>query len=120
MFIERLWRSVKCEEACLGARDSVPDVKADLGRSFEFCDSTRPHSSFGRTTPEQFHDKLLPAPIAAYSTTRRFQISDLATLYRRTRPHLACASQSSAPLRFPSAARFIKALTGLYTTYRCQ
>ena len=65
VFIERLWRSVKYEEVYLRAYDSVSEARIGLGRYFEFYNSKRPHSSLGRMTPDQFYNKLLPAPAAA-------------------------------------------------------
>jgi len=53
VFVERLWRSVKCEEVYLRAYDTVADARASLGRSLGFYNSRRPHSSPDRKTPDQ-------------------------------------------------------------------
>ena len=55
VFVERLWRSVKCEEVYLRAYDSVSDARASLGRYLAFYNGRRPHSSLGARTPEQVY-----------------------------------------------------------------
>ena len=35
IFIERLWRSVKCEEVCLKSYASLPEARAELSAYFE-------------------------------------------------------------------------------------
>ena len=55
VFVERLWRSVKCEEAYLRAYGSVSDARASLGRYLAFYNGRRPHSSLGARTPEQVY-----------------------------------------------------------------
>jgi putative transposase len=37
VFVERLWRSVKYEEVCLRAYDSVSDARASIGRYLDFA-----------------------------------------------------------------------------------
>lgn len=53
VFVERLWRSVKCEEVYLHAYDTVADARASIGRYLGFYNSRRPHSSLVRKTPDQ-------------------------------------------------------------------
>ena len=65
VFVERLWRSVKCEEVYLRAYDSVGDARASLGRYLDFYNSRRPHSSLGARTPEQAYLDHLPQVLAA-------------------------------------------------------
>jgi putative transposase len=52
VFVERLWRSVKCEEVYLRAYDSVVEARASLGRYLAFYNSRRPHSSLDARTPD--------------------------------------------------------------------
>ena len=65
VFVERLWRSVKCEEVYLRACDSVSEARASLGRYLEFYNCRRPHSSLGARTPEQAYLDHLPSRVAA-------------------------------------------------------
>ncbi len=65
VFVERLWRSVKYEEVYLRAYESVSEARTGIGRYFEFYNAKRPHSSLGRTTPDEFYTKALPTPAAA-------------------------------------------------------
>jgi putative transposase len=63
VIVERLWRSVKYEEIYLHAYASVPEARASLGRYMAFYNSSRPHSSLDRQTPDQayFNRPLLAA-----------------------------------------------------------
>jgi putative transposase len=45
VFVERLWRSVKCEEVYLHAYDDIRTAKASLNRYFEFYNTERKHQS---------------------------------------------------------------------------
>ena len=65
VFIERIWRSVKYEEAYLRAYETVSEARIGIGRYFEFYNSGRPHSSLGRMTPDRLYTKALPAHTAA-------------------------------------------------------
>ena len=62
VFVERLWKSVKYEEAYLRAYESVPEARTGLGRYFEFYNAGRPHSSLGGMTPDQFFDRAPADP----------------------------------------------------------
>jgi putative transposase len=62
VFVERLWKSVKYEEVYLRAYDSVGEARASLGRYLHFYNSTRPHSSLGRKTPDEAY--FTPATMA--------------------------------------------------------
>ena len=57
VFVERLWRSVKCEEVYLRGYDSVSEARASIGR--------RPHSSLDGATPDQAYFTTLPLRLAA-------------------------------------------------------
>ena len=65
VFIERLWKSVKYEEACLRAYETVSDARTSIGRHFGFYNAQRPHSSLGGMTPDEFYNRALPVPAAA-------------------------------------------------------
>jgi putative transposase len=55
VFVERLWRSIKCEEVYLHAYDSVNDAKTGLARYINFYNTVRPHSSLDKKTPDEFY-----------------------------------------------------------------
>ena len=66
VFVERLWRSVKYEEAYLRAYDSVPEARMSIGRYLDFYNSRRPHSQHGGRTPDQvWFTGLPPVRVAA-------------------------------------------------------
>ena len=65
VFVERLWRSIKYEEVYLKAYDSVTHARESLGRYIRFYNSTRPHSSLDRRTPDEVYFKLQALPAAA-------------------------------------------------------
>jgi putative transposase len=50
VFVERLWCSVKYEEVCLRAYDSVSEARASIGRSLDFYNRPRPHASLDGMT----------------------------------------------------------------------
>jgi putative transposase len=52
IFVERLWRSVKYEEAYLKDYRFAPDAILGLGRYFEFYNRERLHQSLDYKTPE--------------------------------------------------------------------
>jgi len=51
IFVERLWRTVKYEEAYLNEYSCVRDAKDSLRRYFNFYNHDRPHQSLGNKTP---------------------------------------------------------------------
>jgi putative transposase len=53
VFVERLWRSVKYEEAYLKAYLSVSEARASIGRYLQFYNTLRPHSALDRQTPDE-------------------------------------------------------------------
>jgi putative transposase len=65
VFVERLWRSVKYEEVCLRAYDSVGEARASLGRYLDFYNRKRPHSSLAARTPDRAYFDYLPLLAAA-------------------------------------------------------
>ena len=52
VFVERLWRTVKCEEVYLKAYDTVSAAKASLGVFFDYYNRRRPHQSLDDKTPD--------------------------------------------------------------------
>jgi putative transposase len=65
VFVERLWRSVKYEEVCLRAYDSVIEARTSIGRYLDFYNHRRPHSSLDGTTPDQAYFNPPPIRMAA-------------------------------------------------------
>ncbi len=61
VFVERLWRSIKYEEAYLHAYDSVSQARAGITRYVAFYNTRRPHQSLDGRPPR--HD-LLQRPAA--------------------------------------------------------
>ena len=51
VFVERPWRSVKCEDVYIWCYETVPELRGDLGRYFGFFNEERPHQSLGDRTP---------------------------------------------------------------------
>jgi putative transposase len=45
VFVERLWRSVKYEEVCLRAYESVSEARASIGRYLDFYNPASQHPS---------------------------------------------------------------------------
>ena len=59
VFVERLWRTVKYEEAYLRAYDSVSEARTSIGRYLDFYNRRRPHASLDGITPDQaYFDQL--------------------------------------------------------------
>ena len=66
VFVERLWRTIKYEEAYLRAYASVAEARASIGRYLAFYNTRRPHSSLDGKTPDQaYFNPQLPVPVAA-------------------------------------------------------
>ena len=53
VFVERLWRTIKCEEVYLRAYESVSEARESLRRYLKFYNTRRPHSSLDERTPDQ-------------------------------------------------------------------
>jgi putative transposase len=60
VFVEPLWRSVKYEEVCLRAYETVSDVRTGLSRYFQFFNQRRPHSGLRVRTPDSVFFTALP------------------------------------------------------------
>ena len=65
VFVERLWKSVKYEEAYLHAYDSVRDAKSGLRKYLTKYNQHRPHSALNDKTPDEFYFENLPALLKA-------------------------------------------------------
>jgi putative transposase len=51
LFIERLWRTVKCEEVYLKAYQNGKDARIRIGDYFRFYNNARPHPALDYRTP---------------------------------------------------------------------
>jgi len=55
IFVERLWRSVKCEDVYLKGYAGVPELLLGLAGYFEFYNSERFHQSLDYLTPDEVY-----------------------------------------------------------------
>ena len=56
IFVERLWRTVKCEEVYLKAYANASEARRKRGAYFRYYNDQRPHQALGYRTPaEVFH-----------------------------------------------------------------
>lgn len=58
VFIERLWRSVKCEDIYIKSYQTIVALKNGLKEYFQFYNNERPHQSFGISTPSEVYSGL--------------------------------------------------------------
>jgi len=65
VFVERLWRSVKYEDVYLRAYETPTELRAGLGRYFEFYNSRRRHSALDRRTPDAVYYDTAASQLAA-------------------------------------------------------
>ena len=65
VFVERIWKSIKCEEVYLHAYASVSEARTSLSRYIDFYNTTRPHCSLKAFTPDQVYFNRLPVTLAA-------------------------------------------------------
>ena len=65
VFVERLWRSVKYEDVYLRAYETPTELRAGLGRYFEFYNSRRRHSALDRRTPDAVYYDTAAQELAA-------------------------------------------------------
>jgi putative transposase len=56
IFVERLWRSVKCEEVYLNDYRDVADARAAIGIYLDKYNRRRPHQTLGLQTPKAFFE----------------------------------------------------------------
>lgn len=60
MFVERLWKSVKCERVCLHAYDSVTEARQSIMQYLDWYNRARPHSILDRQTQDERYAVMLP------------------------------------------------------------
>ncbi len=60
VFVERLWRSIKYEEAYLHAYDTVSAARKRIGRYLDFYNRNRPHQTLDGVPPDAFYYDNLP------------------------------------------------------------
>jgi len=65
VFVERLWRSVKYEDVYLRAYETPRELRAGLGRYFEFYNARRRHSALDRRTPDAVYFDVAGSKLAA-------------------------------------------------------
>ncbi len=65
VFVERLWRSVKYEDVYLRAYETPTELRAGLGRYFNFYNTKRRHSALDRRTPDAVYFDLATPKLAA-------------------------------------------------------
>ena len=61
VIVERLWKSLKYERVYLYAYDSVTEARKSIMQYMDWYNTSRPHSSLGKKTPEEAYTTLLPA-----------------------------------------------------------
>ena len=80
MFIERVWRSIKCEEVYVHAYETVSAAREGISRYINFYTTRRPHSSHQARTPDVVYFASLPQPSAeATSVAVDFLIQPMAS-----------------------------------------
>ena len=58
VFIERLWRSLKYECVYLNDFETGSELRAGLGRWFDYYNNCRPHSTLAGQTPTEAYGKI--------------------------------------------------------------
>lgn len=61
VFVERLWRSIKCEEVYLHAYEAVSQARQSIGRFIDSYNTPRPHSRLQARTPDVVYFDSRPA-----------------------------------------------------------
>jgi putative transposase len=59
VFVERLWRSVKCEALYLKAYDTVAAARQSLAPCFEIYNARRLHQADDERTPDMVYFRML-------------------------------------------------------------
>jgi len=57
-FVERLWRSLKCECVYIHAFETGTEARKDIGAWIDYYNTERPHSALGGRTPGEAYDGL--------------------------------------------------------------
>lgn len=65
VFVERLWKSVKCEEVYLHGYDTVSVARRPPNQNFDFYNRRRSHSTLDGKTPDMAYFNLTKLPFAA-------------------------------------------------------
>lgn len=65
IFVERLWRSIKCEEVYLNDYQNVEEARSGIKRYIELYNLVRPHQALGYQTPTAFYESQLELPRAS-------------------------------------------------------
>ena len=73
VFVERLWKSIKYEEAYLHAYETINAAQQELARYLTFYNQTRPHRALDSHTPNEVYIATCPhgAPPRRQTTARR-------------------------------------------------
>jgi len=64
VYVERVWRSIKCDEVYLHAYETVSAAREGIDRYINFHNTHRPHSSHRARTPGGVYFASLPQPSA--------------------------------------------------------
>lgn len=70
VFIERLWRSVKCECVYLQSFETGTELRAGLGRWFAYYNHHRPHSALAGKTPAEAYGEIQSSDQTGGMTTQ--------------------------------------------------
>ena len=65
VFVERLWKSVKCEHVYLYANETTSEARTKLADYLDFYNPRRPHSSLDRQAPGDVYFNQPPLRLAA-------------------------------------------------------
>ena len=65
VFIERLWRSLKCECIYLHAFEAGSELRAGLSRWISCYNARRPHSTLAGRTPDEAYEAGRTEKLAA-------------------------------------------------------
>jgi putative transposase len=63
--VERLWKSIECEEVYLHAYETISAAQQELARYLTFYNQTRPHRARDGYTPNEVYVDNLPARLSA-------------------------------------------------------
>lgn len=88
VFVERLWRSMNCEEACLRACARVAEARAGIGRHLAFYNLRRPHSPLDGKTPRSGLLQPADARSGGGMAEAETHLENARNLFRQTEPPL--------------------------------
>ena len=105
VFVERLWRTVKCEDIYLKDYHSVRDCIGGLKTYFAFYNHQRPHQVFGGLTPAEVYGLARPPAIARQHVEEGEAASVAAASRLALRAHSeAAATGGTIHLKSPDGA----------------